>query len=276
MIKVAIQGGKASFHEMAAIQFFSEEIDVEYCMTFQEIFEKITNKTIHYGVVAIENTIAGSLLPNYALLEENKHKIVGETNLHIHQNLMSLPGTKIEDIKEVYSHPIAIQQSKVFFNDYRYMKLIEAEDTALSAKMIREEMLENTAAIASIRASEIYDLEVLATNIETHKRNFTRFLIITNEEEAEKVTYKPDKATLCFTLPDEAGSLSSILAILAFYKISLTKIQSLPIIGKEFEYFFHVDVIFDNYARYKQAITAVKPLMRDFQILGEYKQALRN
>lgn len=275
MKKVAIQGFQAAFHELAARQFFKEEIEVIYCLTFPEIFKLIKSGGADYGVVAIENTIAGSLLPNYALLEEEQLQIIGETNLHIQQNLMALPGTKIEDVQEVYSHPIAIQQSKVFFKDYPKMKLIESEDTALSAKKIREENIPNVAAIASELAAELYNLDILAKGIETHKRNFTRFLIVTDEAKASARTETPDKATICFTLPDEEGSLSSVLAILAFYKISLSKIQSLPIIGHEFEYFFHVDVVFKDYKKYKQAISAIKPLLHNIQILGEYCKASR-
>lgn len=276
MKKVAIQGGQAAFHELAAKQYFQEDLEINYCLTFPEVFESVQTGKVNYGVVAIENTIAGSLLANYSLLEEYNLQIIGETNLHIRQNLMVIPGTKIEEVEEVYSHPIAIQQSKVFFRDYPKIKLIESEDTALSAKKIKEDNLTNAAAIASVLAAEIYGLEIIAKSIETHKRNFTRFLIVTNEENSRHKPEIPNKATLCFTLPDEEGSLSSVLAILAFYKISLSKIQSLPIIGQEFEYFFHVDVVYKDYDRYKQAINAVKPLMHDLQILGEYRSAPRN
>lgn len=273
MKRVAIQGVQAAFHEVAAKQYFGNDIEVVYCMTFAEIFDQIKRGQVDYGVMAIENTIAGSILTNYALLETEDLPIVGETNLHIVQNLMALPGTQIEDVREVYSHPVAIHQSKVFFDKYPYMKLIESEDTALSAKMVREHNMLGAAAIASAAAAELYGLEILARGIQTHKRNFTRFLVITDKETASRLEHNPNKASLCFTLPDEAGSLSSVLAIMAFYKMSLSKIQSLPIIGHEFEYFFHIDIVFDNYDRYKQAIAAVTPLMRRLQILGEYRKA---
>jgi len=275
--KVAIQGGYGAFHEIAAKQFFEEDLQIVPCETFIDVFESLRKKEVDFAAVAIENTIAGSLLTNYSLLRESGMKILGETNLHIAQNLMALPGQSIHDITEVYSHPIAIQQSRVFFKDYPKMKLIESADTALSAKEIKEKGLIGAAAIGSKLASEMYGLEILESGIETNKKNFTRFMIIGDEEELQvKGLFKKDtvnKSSLCFSLPHEEGSLSSVLAILAFYKISLTKIQSVPIVGHEFEYFFYIDLYFEDLEKYRQSISAVSPLIKNLRILGEYKKA---
>jgi len=277
---VAIQGGIGAFHEIAARQFFEgEEIIPIPCEMFQQVFDAVLDGTAQFAACAIENTIAGSLLQNYNLIMESGLDVIGETNLHIEQNLMVLPGQSIEDISEVYSHPIAIQQSQVFFKKYPKMKLIEAADTALSAKDIRENNRKNTAAIASVLAAEMYDLEILAKGIETNKRNFTRFLIIGKKEELIKnglfTQPEANKASLCFSLPHEEGSLASVLAIFSFYKISLSKIQSVPIVGEEFEYFFHIDLVFSDITRYRQSIRAIEPLTRNLIIFGEYAKAPR-
>ncbi len=277
---VAIQGGFGAFHELAARQFFvNEEVVAVPCDTFQQVFDAVHTGQSQFGIMAIENTIAGTLLPNYALLMDGGMDVLGETNLHIQQNLMALPGQKIEDITEVYSHPIAIQQSAVFFKQYPKMKLIESVDTALSAKDIRENNLLNTAAIASELAAEMYDLEIIAKGVETNKRNFTRFLIIGKKQELiERGIWhvaEPDKSSLCFSLPHEEGSLASVLSIFSFYKISLTKIQSVPIVGQEFEYFFHIDLVFADHTRYRQALRAIEPLTHNLKVFGEYARAPR-
>lgn len=281
MIKtVAIQGGFGAFHEIAARQFFGKEkVQAVPCDTFQQVFESVQSGASQFGIMAIENTIAGTLLPNYALLMDGGLEVLGETNLHIEQNLMALPGQKIEDIREVYSHPVAIQQSAVFFKQYPQMKLIESVDTALSAKDIRDNNLTNTAAIASELAAEMYGLEIIARGVQTNKRNFTRFLILGNKQAliAQGIWQapQPDKATLCFSLPHEEGSLASVLSIFSFYKISLTKIQSVPIIGQEFEYFFHIDLVFPDLNRYRQALRAIEPLTHNMKVFGEYARAPR-
>lgn len=277
---VAIQGGIGAFHEIAARQYFQDqEIEPIPCDTFQQVFNAVLDGTAQFAACAIENTIAGSLLPNYHLIMESGLDIIGETNLHIEQNLMALPGQKVEDITEVYSHPIAIQQSQVFFKEYPKMKLIEATDTALSAKDIRENNKEKTAAIASVLAADMYDLEILAKGIETNKRNFTRFLMLGKKDELLSKGLisepAPNKATLCFSLPHEEGSLASVLAIFSFYKISLSKIQSVPIVGQEFEYFFHIDLVFKDLVRYRQAIRAIEPLIHNLSVFGEYEKAPR-
>jgi len=273
-LRVAIQGFEASFHEVAARKFFhGTKIKLVFCESFPKLFEVLNNNEADYAMMAIENTLAGSLLQNYNMLRENNFPVVGEILLHIVQNLMALPGTKIEDLTEVHSHPIAIAQVVPFFNQYPHIKLVESDDTALSAKEIAENNIQGRGGVASRHAARMFGLELLAESIETHKKNYTRFLVLANNVSSEYIPKDMDKASLCFSLPHEEGSLASILAILSFYKINLTKIQSMPILGQEFEYFFYIDVTYPNFGKYKQAIEAIKPLTHNFKLLGEYKKA---
>ena len=276
MKRVAIQGVSGAFHEIAARQFFNgEEIEIIPCITFKDLFKALAADETLLGIIAIENTIAGSLLPNHNLLRESGCLIVGEHKLRIEHNLAALPGQHIEDIDEVYSHPIALMQCEDFLEGRKHIKAIESEDTALSAKEIADCQISRRGAICSSLAAEKYGLEIIAKGIETNKRNFTRFLIIAEPVLAEQMTsgIQLDKASLVFTLPHEEGSLSKVLSILSFYHVNLTKIQSLPIIGREWEYQFYINLTFDNYERYKQSLDAIRPLTRAFQILGEYKAA---
>ncbi len=275
--KVAIQGVLGAFHEIAARRFFNNhDIIIIPCDTFEQIASAISNNEIDYGVMAIENTVAGSLLPNYNLLREHPVKIIGEEYLRVKQNLMALPGQSISDLTEVHSHYMAIAQTRQFFKQFPDIKLVESVDTALSARKIFEKQLVGKGAIASELAAKIYNLEILAEGIETNKRNYTRFLIITHNNNTDDLAIKPSKSSFCFSLPHKQGSLSQVLSVLAFYDMNLTKIQSLPIIGKEFRYFFYVDVSFDDYTRYQQSISAIMPLVVDFQMLGEYKYAIES
>lgn len=276
MKKVAIQGVSGAFHEIAAREYFQgEEIEILPCITFKDLFKALANDESLLGIIAIENTIAGSLLQNHNLLRESGCMIVGEHKLRIEHNLVALPGQHIEKIKEVHSHPIALMQCEDFLEQHHQIKAIESEDTALSAKEIAENRIKGRAAICSSLAAEKYGMEIMAKGIETNKRNFTRFLIIAEPVLAEKMTREVqlDKSTLVFTLPHEEGSLAKVLSILSFYHINLTKIQSLPIIGREWEYQFYINLTFDDYNRYKQSLDAIRPLTRAFQILGEYKAA---
>jgi len=202
--------------------------------------------------------------------------IVGEHKLRIEHNLVALPGQTLEDVEEVYSHPIALMQCEDFLDQHHQMKAIESDDTALSAKEIADKKLTKRAAICSSLAAEKYGLEILAKGIETNKRNFTRFLIIAETALAEEMIKGTllNTSTLVFTLPHEEGSLAKVLSILSFYHINLTKIQSLPIIGREWEYQFYIDLTFDDYTRYRQSLDAIRPLTKDFQLLGEYKAAV--
>ncbi len=273
MKKVAIQGIAGSFHEIAARNFFGEDIEIIPCLTFKEIFEQVTPENDYYAIMAIENTIAGSLLQNHHLLSNSELQIIGEYKLRIEHSLVALPNQTIDDIKEVHSHPIALMQCEEFLAQHKSMKAVESEDTAFSAKEIAENNLKGQAAICGRLAAEIYNLAVLADGIETNKRNFTRFLVITNSENAKKwnVENETNKASLMLTVPHEEGSLSKILTIFSFYHINLSKIQSLPIIGKEWEYRFYITLEYDNYTRYQQALSAIKPFANEFKNLGEYK-----
>ncbi len=276
MKRVAIQGVKGAFHEIAALEYFSEEeIEIVPCNTFKELFSLIDDDESVLGAVAIENTIAGSLLQNHDLLRQSGCLIIGEHKLRIEHHLAVLPGQKIEDIKEVHSHPIALMQCEDFLEQHNHLLAVESLDTALSAKDIAEKNIKGRAAICSRLAAEMYGLEIIAEGIETNKRNFTRFLIVAKPDLAYKLNrgMELNKSTIVFTLPHEEGSLSKILTILSFYQMNLTKIQSLPIIGREWEYQFYAALTFDNYERYRQSLEAIKPLTREFQILGEYREA---
>ena len=269
MKKIAIQGIKGAFHEVAAIEFFGKDIETINYDHFKQVFESVKKGETEFGVIAIENTIAGSILGNYTLLKNSKTKIIGEVSLHIHQNLMALPGTKLEDITEVYSHPIAIAQSKDFFDDKPKVKLIEWFDTALSAKKISEEKLINAAAIASAYSAELYGLEILAKNIETHKMNYTRFLII------QRNLYdvpENNKASICFEVGHQPGSLVDILLEFKNNEINLTKIQSLPILGSPYQYSFYIDLEWKNKEKYNNALNNVLKIVSNLSVLGEYQR----
>jgi prephenate dehydratase len=273
--KIAIQGGYGAFHEMAAKYYFeSEEIEIIPKETFKELIASLRTKQVDYGIMAIENTVAGSILPNYNLLRESSKKIIGEIYMRIKQNLVALEGQTIEQIKEVYSHPMAILQCQVFFEQYPHIKLIDSHDTALSAKEIKEKQLKGVGAIASDAAAEMYDLSVIAESIETNKMNYTRFLILQIDDGNGNGIEKKEvnKASIHFALAHQIGSLSKILSILSYYDINLSKVQSLPIIGRDWEYQFYVDVEISDYERYQQALTAIKPFTSNFGILGEYRK----
>ncbi len=275
--QIAIQGGFGAFHEIAARNYFQgEKIEVVPYETFENISDALAQKEISYGLMAIENTVAGSLIQNYTLLREAPIKVIGEEYLRIKHNLMALPKQGIEDIKEVHSHYMAIAQTRRFFKtNHPQMRLVESSDTALAAKEIKDNMLQGHGAIASDLAAELYGLEILAEGIETNKRNFTRFLVLTHEDNDSNCK-ECNKVSLYFTLPSQKGSLSQVLSVLSFYDMDLTKIQSMPIIGKEFRYFFYVDMIFSDYARYQQALAAISPLVVDLKIYGEYVHAIKS
>ena len=276
MKRVAIQGIKGCFHEQAAYLFYEKEglakPEVVECSSFEDLYRKMDGGAADAAIMAIENTVSGGLLPNFELLRKYDRKIKGEVFLRIEQNLMTLPGQKIEDLHEVRSHYMAINQTRPFFNDYPDIRLVEYGDTAKSAADIMRTGVKGVGAIASKLAAEIYGLEIIAEGIETYKQNYTRFLILDDLLEVDKA--KINKASMCFTLPHKPGSLTHVLTIMSFYDMNLTRIQSLPIPGQEWQYFFYVDIKFDNYKRYTQALSAVKPLMTDLNILGEYEAAV--
>ncbi|MBC7476419.1 MAG: prephenate dehydratase [Candidatus Sericytochromatia bacterium] len=270
--KVAIQGFKASFHEIAAYKYFGNNIELLMCETFRSLFNEIKIKNSAFGVVAIENTVAGTLLPNYALLRNSQSKIIGEVYLQIQQNLMALPNQSIDEIREVHSHPMAILQCQEFFEDYPNIKLIESTDTAISAAWIRENNLKETGAIASKLAAETYNLNIIQSSIETNKKNFTRFLVIQDTLQLPLKVINPNKASLSFHLAHKTGSLANILMSLSENGMNLTKIQSLPLVGREWEYFFHLDLEFDDYTTYLNALEDIKIDTHQLTILGEYKR----
>ena len=274
--KVAIQGFSGCFHEKAARMFYmqTENIlpEIEECSSFEGVFDALENGKADSAIMAIENTVSGGLLPNFELLRKYGIKIKGEIFLRIEQNLMALPGQKIEDIREVRSHYMAINQTRPFFKQYPWIRLVESEDTAKSAADIADCRLEGVGAIASSLAAELYGLEILSAGIETYKQNFTRFLVL--DDSIVVPEEKIDKVSICFTLPHTTGSLAHILTILSFYGMNLTRIQSLPIPGREWQYFFYVDIKFNDYERYMQALSAVRPLMEDLNVLGEYVAAI--
>jgi len=269
--RIAIQGGLGAFHEIAALNYFGDEpIEIVPTNTFKDLFQSLKKAKADYGITAIENSLAGSILPNYTLLRESNMQIIGEIYLRIKQNLVALPGQKIEEIKEVFSHPMAILQCQMFFDQYPHIRLIDSIDTALSAKRIKEEHLQYTAAIASKLAAGKYGLEILSEGIETNKMNYTRFLLVKDKNGRKPHIDGVNKASLHFALAHKIGSLSKILSILSYYDINLTKIQSMPIIGQEWEYQFYADVMFDDYAIYQQSLTAIKPFTSGLGVLGEY------
>ncbi len=276
MKKIAIQGVKGCFHEQAARLFYENDgldgHETVECLTFDDLYRDMDSGAADAAVMAIENTVSGGLLPNFELLRKYDRKIKGEVFLRIQQNLMALPGQTIEDIKEVRTHYMAINQTREFFKDYPWIRLVESEDTAKSAADVARQGLMGVGAVASLLAADLYGLDVLAASIETYKQNFTRFLIL--DDGIEVPVDQINKSSMCFTLPHAPGSLAHVLTILSFYGMNLTRIQSLPIPGQEWQYFFYVDIKFDNYERYQQALAAVRPLMEDLNILGEYTSAI--
>lgn len=282
-LNVAIQGIGGCNHYIAAKEFFNgSEIETIDCDTFKVLAEMVAGKPDVLGIMAIENTIAGSILPNYRLIRENDLAIVGEYKLRISHSLVALPGVEIEDINEVNSHPMALMQCEEFLDRFPHIKLVEKDDTAGSAKWIQENNLRDHAAICPAGAAALYGMNILAEGIETNKHNFTRFLILANRSVAKDIlpgirsSGQKNKSFLVFTLPHSSGSLSKVLSVLSFYDMNLSMIQSLPIVGKEWEYQFYINLLFKDYRRYSQAIDAILPLCREFKVLGEYAEYREN
>ncbi|WP_291401069.1 prephenate dehydratase [Daejeonella sp.] len=265
--RVAIQGIRASFHEEAAFKFFGTDIEAVECNSFKQTCEELKNKKADFVVMAIENSIAGSLLPNYTLLREYNFTIVGEVYLAIQLHLLALPGVKFKDIKYVQSHPIAIRQCSDFFDEFPHLQVIESSDTAACAKKIREENLTDTVAIANQLAAKLYDLQVMERRIESNKKNFTRFLILADKPIGST---ESNKASLSFQVGNSVGSLAEVLNIFSEHKINLSKIQSMPVLGKRNEYNFYVDIEWKNQSDYDLAIRKVLKHTVNFTIMGEY------
>jgi prephenate dehydratase len=266
--RVAIQGIKASFHEEAAFKFFGDDIVTVECSSFKQTFDKLQAKEADYVIMAIENSIAGSILPNYTLLMNYNFPVVGEVYLPIQLHLLAYPGVKFEDVKVVTSHPMALRQCLDFFDDYPHIKLVEGTDTAACAKRVRDEKLTDTVAIANALAAKLYGLDVLERRIESNRTNYTRFLILTEHKYAQKI--KANKASLCFQVGNQVGSLAKVLNILAEQDVNMSKIQSMPVLGKRNEYNFYLDVEWEKQENYDAAIRNILKHTHNFNILGEY------
>lgn len=274
--RVTIQGVEGCYHDAAAREYFGSkghEVETLPCDTFQEMFDRLDSDAGLTGILAIENTIAGSLLQNHELLRKSNLEIVGEHKMRITHSLAALPGQTIDDIDEVHSHPMALMQCENYLRHAGHMRMVEAFDTAGSARDIAAAGLKRHAAVCGALAAELYGLEILARGIETNKRNFTRFLILADPLLAAELKPRSamlDKASIVFSLNHDKGALSKVLTILSFYDMNLSKIQSMPIVGREWEYRFYIDLTFDDFVRYRQSLDAVRPLIKDLKILGEY------
>ncbi|MES1223659.1 MAG: prephenate dehydratase [Bacteroidota bacterium] len=269
--KVSIQGYEGSFHQEAARQFFGKQVEVIPCATFREVIRIASNKKeSDGGVMAIENSIAGSILPNYNLLQKSNLRVVGEIYLHIGQNLMVNPGVTLKDIREVHSHPMAIQQCLEYLDKHEW-KLVETEDTALSAKHIHQHRSKHVAAIASKLAAELFGLHIIGQNIQTMKNNYTRFLIIQREETTKQIE-DANKASVNFHTDHSRGSLAKVLTKIAEGGINLSKLQSFPIPGSNWQYSFHADMEFDSLEQFNGVIENIKPITAELKVYGVYRK----
>ena len=267
---ISIQGAEGSNHHKVARNLYGEDIALKECLSFDVLVDSLMSKTASLGVMAIENTIAGSIIPNYALIDKNNLHICGEQYLNIHHHLMALPNQEIADIKEVCSHPMALLQCKEFLKKHSHIKLVEDVDTAEVAKRISKQQLKGVAAIAPKIAAEIFELEILEDEIQTNKENATRFVIVQTEKPNNGID-EINKASLKFELDHKRGSLAAILNVMSACQLNLTKIQSLPIVESLWKYSFFVDVTFDAYENYTKAIAILEIMAEDFKILGAYK-----
>lgn len=267
---IAIQGAEGSNHHKVARDFYGSSVQLKECMSFDALVDSLLDNSATYGVMALENTIAGSIIPNYALIDNNNLHITGEEYLNIHHHLMALKGQTIADIKEVWSHPMALLQCKEFFKKHPHIKLVEDVDTAEVAKRISKENLKGIAALAPKIAAEIFDLEVIGDDIQTIKENSTRFVIVQTEKPNNGID-QINKASLKFQLNHKRGSLAAILNVLSDCKMNLTKIQSLPVIETPWKYSFFVDVTFEDYKDYQKAEAIIEIMAEEFKILGTYK-----
>jgi prephenate dehydratase len=268
--KIAIQGIKGSFHHQVAQEYYYQNVEVDECLSFEELVASVLSGKSDQAIMAIENSIAGPIIPNYALIDKNNLHIIGEHYLDIHQNLMALKGQKIEDILEVHSHPMALLQCMEFFKKYPNIKIVEDKDTAETARRIHEKQLKGIAAIASKTASEMYDLEILAPEIQTINNNMTRFVVI-NKEDNFVSKDEINRASIKFELDHKRGSLAAVLNVMSDCKLNLTKIQSLPKIETPWKYSFFVDVTFEKYEDYDKAKALMTIMAEYFKVLGEYK-----
>ncbi|HWB94058.1 MAG TPA: prephenate dehydratase [Puia sp.] len=270
--RVSIQGYEGSFHQVAARHFFGDDVEVITCATFRDVVRIASNRQeSEGGVMAIENSIAGSILPNYNLLQKSDLKVVGEIYLQIGQHLLVNPGVKLDDIREVHSHPMALLQCIDYLETHPAWKLVETEDTALSAKHLHQHRSRHTAAIASSLAAELFGLDILAPNIQTMKNNYTRFLVLQRADVAQTVS-DPDKASVNFHTDHSRGSLARVLTKIADGGINLSKLQSMPIPGSDWEYSFHADMEFEGLDQFHAVIESIRPITAELKIYGTYKK----
>lgn len=289
-LQIGIQGVRASFHDAAAREYFKEPLELCECASFRELCEALVDGRTDLSIMAIENSIAGSILPNYLLLEKFKLRVVGEVYLRIEMNLMALPGQKIEDLQFIQSHAMALFQCEDFLAAYPHLRALEAADTAESAKHIHHKVLKGYGAIASRLAAEVYGLEILAAGIETNKQNFTRFLVISRSEDSgslkpfahedfKKVLrnsqLEPNKASLRFETRHEAGSLLAVLEVFKKHNINMTKLQSVPLLGRPYEYAFHTDIEWSKADEYKSSMKEIAQVSKNLFHFGEYPKSER-
>ena len=270
--KIAIQGIKGSFHHAVVMDYYEAKVEPVECLSFDTLVQAISKGEVNQGLMALENSIAGSILPNYALIDHNDLTIVGEYNLTIHHNLMAIEGQKIEDLTEVHSHPMALLQCKAFFQNYPHIRLIEAADTAVVAQTIANENLKGIGAIAALEAAHIYGLKTLATSIQTIKDKVTRFVFV-QKKNGSLPQEKINKASLKLILDHQRGSLATVLNVMSDCRMNLTKIQSLPVIDTPGKYAFFVDMTFDHFVQYEKARKILAIMALEFKILGEYADA---
>jgi len=274
IMKIAIQGVEGCFHQIAANNYFNYDVKVQPCLTFNELIENVKgNNNVEFGIMAIENTIAGSILQNYKLLQKNNLKIIGETYLRIEQNLIVTKGLKLDEVEEIHSHPMAIYQCDAFLNALPNVKMVEMEDTALSVKNLNVKSRLKKAAIGSSLSAEIYGMEIIKKSIETNKENYTRFLIISKDEVQDKKN--TNKASIYLELDHKKGSLAKVLQVINNNNINLSKLQSYPIVGASWQYYFHLDLEYDAYRDFNNMILQLEHHTTNFKVLGNYKKGTK-
>lgn len=271
--KVAIQGFRGCFHQIAAENFFGKNVEPCSCVSFSEVVRKISGGMVDAGVMAIENSTAGSILPNYDLLQRSDLYVVGEIYLHIRQHLMIMPETSLEEITEVHSHPMALLQCREYLEEHPQWRLVETEDTALSAKQLRQHKTKHIAAIASSLAADMYGLNMVAKDIHTEKKNYTRFLIL-SQNEKKKDAAQDHKSSLYFQVNNQSGCLAKVLSCIGDTNINLSKLQSFPIPGLDWQYYFHADLEFSTMQQFEDVIECIKPLTKKLRILGIYHKGI--
>lgn len=269
MKRIAIQGFRGAFHQEAAENYFGKNIDLTECFTFEQLIDSVVVGKSNYGIMAVENSLVGCILPNFVLLRESGLNIIGEVYLQITQNLLALPNQSVSDLHEVQSHPMALMQCKSFFTNYPNVNLVDSYDTALSAKIIAEQLLYGVGTIGSKSAASLYGLEIIAPSIESNKENFTRFMVVSQTSHSTTANSKV-KATIAFTAKHSPGGLSSILAPLAKEGVNLTMLQSLPRVGSAWEYIFHADLCYTSIEQARRSIVWLSKNVSQLWVMGVY------